>query len=184
MVVANYKTFTEQFAQAISFQPASPINTRIEQSHGFLEFYPILSYVELTLVESNSTGSSHDTLVHSAGPVDVHSNDSPHRAWAMRTNSVIKAFLWLERRSVRRILKVVIVDDSTFPCSDETIEQCLQSFDIRYLNWNKDDLCIEILHKAGLTNIKELWLSWSGRNSVLYSWSCKDTGLPTMGKVN
>lgn len=101
----------------------------------------------------------------------------------MRTNSVIGAFRWFRKQNVQRILKVVIVDDSTFPCSDETIEECLRGFDVRYLNWNKDDFCPAILHSAKLHNIRELWLSWSGRNSVLYSWSCKDTGLPTMKKV-
>ncbi|ESU15292.1 hypothetical protein FGSG_08102 [Fusarium graminearum PH-1] len=66
---------------------------------------------------------------------------------------------------------------------DAVIEECLRDFDVRYLQWTKDDLCIEVLHNAGLSNVKELWLQWSGRNSVLYSWSCKDTGLPKLPQL-
>ncbi|KAK0630887.1 hypothetical protein B0T17DRAFT_234363 [Bombardia bombarda] len=69
------------------------------------------------------------------------------------------------------------------PCSDETIQSCLRGFDIRFLNWNKHDLCVETLRIAGLNNLKELWLSWSGRNSVLYSWSCREHGLPTLNML-
>jgi hypothetical protein len=185
VVVLTLSVRTEHFEKAIYFQPASPINTDTDRSHPFLKFYPILSYVELTLVETDSTKANRDTTMQLAGAAGSASNynDAVHAEWKGRTDSIRKVFSWFRKQKVRRILKLVVVDDGTLPCSDATIEECLREFDIRYLNWNKDDFCIEVLHKAGLHNIRELWLSWSGRNSVLYSWSCKDTGLPTLGKV-
>jgi hypothetical protein len=184
-VVLTPSVRIEHFEKAIYFQPASPINTDTERSHPFLKFYPILSYVELTLVETDSTKVNRDTAAHLAGSAGLASdyNDAVHTEWKGRTDSIRKVFSWFRKQKVRRILKLVVVDDGTLPCSDATIEECLREFDIRYLNWNKDDLCIDVLREAGLYNVREIWLSWSGRNSVLYSWSCKDHGLPILGKV-
>jgi hypothetical protein len=175
---------TEHFDKAIAFQPAAPIDIDTFRSHPFLKFYPILSYVELTLVEPRSpTGPSLDPTVQPRG-VSIFNNSSVSSEIEKRSQSIRKVFWWLRKKNVQRILKLVVIDDDTFPCSDETIEDCLRGFDIRYLNWNKKDLCVESLRAARLSNIKELWLSWSGRNSVLYSWSCQKYGLPTLGKVS
>lgn len=178
--MADYNGLPEQFDQAISFQPASPIDKRIEESHEFLKFYPILSYVELTLVDRDSIEIKHNNGMDYAGPAESPGST----ARQIRTDSVLNAFGWFRKQNVQRILKVMIVDDRMIPCSDETIEKCLHGFDTRYLNWNKDDFCPAILRSSGLYNVRELWLSWSGRNSVLYGWSCKDTGLPTLKKVH
>lgn len=158
---------------------------RVDQSHRFLKFYPILSYVELTLAEPDARGTEPDPSMQPIESSSLPSTDtnSAHEAWRIRTDSVKKAFAWFRKQKVQRILNLKVVDDSTLPCSDDTIEECLRDFDIRFLNWNKDDFCVEILYGARLFNVKELWLSWSGRNSVLYSWSCKDSGLPTLRKV-
>jgi len=107
-------------------------------------------------------------------------NEVIHTDWKGRTDSIRKVFTWLRKQGVRRILKLVVVDNEKLPCSDATIVECLREFDTRYLNWNQEDFYIEVLREAGLYNVKELCLSWSGRNSVLYSWSA---GLPSLGKV-
>ncbi|KAF9767671.1 hypothetical protein IL306_015131 [Fusarium sp. DS 682] len=104
--------------------------------------------------------------------------------WTERTDSIRRVFAWFRRQKVERILKLVVIDDASSPCSDAVIEECLRNFDIRYLNWTKDDLCVEVLRNAGLSSVKELWLTWSGRNSVLYSWTCRDNGLPTLPKLD
>lgn len=158
------------------------MDLRTEVSHSFLEFYPILSYVELTLIEpQGSDGTPRGASDNSS----VNSGHSVQDSWIGRSESARKTFEWLrQRKRVRRILKLVVIDDANLPCSDAIIEDCLQGFDVRYLNWNKEDLCVETLRTSGTSNVKELWLSWSGRNSVLHGWSCKETGLPTLSQVN
>ncbi|KAF5703617.1 peptidase S8 S53 subtilisin kexin sedolisin [Fusarium mundagurra] len=169
------------FDQATTFKPAAPINKRIDRSHSFLQFYPILSYVELVLARSAHTDPRHDTSLYLTGK---HDDSSTASEWAERIDSIKRVFSWFRKqRKVKRILSLVVIDDAESPCSDEVIVECLRDFDIRYLKWTKDDLCIDVLHTAGLFSVKELWLQWSGRNSVLYSWSCKDTGLAKLQKL-
>jgi hypothetical protein len=79
-------------------------------------------------------------------------------------------------------VKLVVNDDPDLPCRDETIEECLTDFDIRYLDWNKDDICIKSL-KEKAENLRELWVSWSGRNSTLFGWSNREHGLRSLSQV-
>ncbi|PTD02147.1 hypothetical protein FCULG_00012136 [Fusarium culmorum] len=167
------------FDQATTFRPAAPINKRIDRSHSFLQFYPILSYVELVLAQSGPQDRN-DISTHLSGD---HIDISAARHRTERTESIKRVFSWFRKQKVKRILNLVVRDDTRSPCSDAVIEECLRDFDVRYLQWTKDDLCIEVLHNTGLSNVKELWLQWSGRNSVLYSWSCKDTGLPKLPQL-
>lgn len=161
--------------------PAAPINKRVDKSHSFLQFYPILSYVELVLARSELPEPRHDTSLHLSGR---HDDSSTASGSADRTDSIKRVFSWFRKQQkVKRILSLVVIDDEESPCSDEVIVECLRDFDLRYLKWTKDDLCTDVLHTAGLSNVKELWLQWSGRNSVLHSWSCKDTGLAKLQKV-
>jgi hypothetical protein len=84
---------------------------------------------------------------------------------------------------VRRIVKLIVEDDPDLPCSDETIEDCLYGFDIRYLNWNKDDICVRSLVEKA-PNLKELEVSWCGRYSTLMGWSNIEYGLRRLNKVS
>jgi len=100
-----------------------------------------------------------------------------------RMDLVTQFFQWLRgTKEVRRIVKLVVIDDEDFPCTDETIEKCLSGFDIRYLDWNKDDICVQSI-KDNVKNLRELWVSWSGRNSTLFGWSNKDYGLRCLDQV-
>ena len=92
-------------------------------------------------------------------------------------------FTWLrDKKKVRRIVKLLVDDHSTQPCSDEIIEQCLAGFEIRYLNWNKDDFCLSSLID-NTPNIRELSVSWSGNYSTLMGWSNEKYGLGQLKKV-
>lgn len=137
--------------------------------------------MELTLVEPHASFGTHPGV---SGSKLVPTIQSVQESWNKRSESIKRIFQWLRhRKNVKRILKLVVIDDGALPCSDSTFEDCLQGFDIRYLSWNKEDLCIDTLRSASLSNVKELWLSWSGRNSVLHSWSCKETGLAKLSQV-
>lgn len=100
-----------------------------------------------------------------------------------RMDRLGKFFEWLRtKKRVKRILKLIIKDDPELPCSDEIIEKCLENFDVRYLDWNKDDIDIQCLQSKA-ASLRELWLSWSGRNSTLIAWASKDYGLPSLKQV-
>lgn len=84
-------------------------------------------------------------------------------------------------KHVQRILKVEVKDNPRRNCSDQTIEACLKGFDVRYLNWDKYDLCSDVV-VAVAKNVIELWLYSSGNNAVLRSWSGEE-GLGRLKQV-
>lgn len=80
----------------------------------------------------------------------------------------------LHRKGVRRILKLTVRDNLDDPCSDEVIERCLKRFDVRYLDWQKYDLCAEVILSAA-PNVVKLTLHSSGSHAVLRSWASEMT---------
>jgi len=94
---------------------------------------------------------------------------------------LLNVFKWLRKKDVKRIVKVVVRDNMLRSCSDETIEKALKGFDIRYLDWDKPDICCETI-RAVAPDVVELWLNASGNNAVLWGWS-DDGGLKTLTKV-
>ncbi len=91
-------------------------------------------------------------------------------------------FKWLRtEKQVKSILKVVVEDDQSSPCQDEAIEKALENLDVRYLDWNKTDLCSETIFAAA-PKVKELWLYSSGNNAVLRGWAQTD-GLGKLSNV-
>jgi hypothetical protein len=100
-----------------------------------------------------------------------------------RETLVKNFFAWLrDKRKVKRIVQVIVYDHPLAPCRDEVIKSCLEGFDVRYLDWNKEDLSVDILEKAA-TNLQELWLTWSGRKSSLLGWCNQKCGLILLQKV-
>jgi len=87
-----------------------------------------------------------------------------------------------ERKSVKRIVRVVVHDHPQAPCRDDVIKTCLQEFDVRYLDWDKEDLSVDMLQDVA-PQLQELWLTWSGRKSALHGWSNREYGLPQLKKV-
>ncbi|RSL50676.1 hypothetical protein CEP54_011830 [Fusarium duplospermum] len=77
----------------------------------------------------------------------------------------------LRKKGVQTILKVFI-DDSFMPAhSDEAIEDALKTMDVEVWDWNKTDLCTEVIYKVAAPKAREVHLHWSGNNAVLRGWS-------------
>lgn len=96
---------------------------------------------------------------------------------------MINFFQWLRSdKEVERIMKV-IVDDSREPAhSDEAIIESLHKFDVEQLHWLKTDLDPETISLTCGKTVRELYLRWSGNNTVLRGWG-EPQGLPTLKKL-
>lgn len=96
---------------------------------------------------------------------------------------MVQFFEWLrETKKVQRIVKV-IVDDSREPAhSDEAIVKALNGFDVEELHWLKTDLDPETISLTSGKTVRELYLRWSGNNTVLRGWG-ELQGLPTLKKL-
>lgn len=162
----------------IIFRPAKALSDKTIDSYSFLKFESTLAHVELTLPNSciaaiQAPGESKDS----------HASNKP-KAPNVEDNAetLVEVFAWLrEKKDVNNILKLVVRDIQGRFSSDETIESCLHGFDVRYLDWNKDDLCIDTVFKEA-RNVVDLRLYSSGSNAVLWSWS-DEHGLRQLKKV-
>ncbi|KAF4345848.1 intracellular serine protease [Fusarium beomiforme] len=94
---------------------------------------------------------------------------------------LVHIFDKLREKHVETILRV-IVDDSAYPShSDEAIEKALKDMSVEVWQWNKPDLCTEVILQAA-PSAREVHLYWSGNNAVLRGWSEKG-GLPMLPKL-
>jgi hypothetical protein len=121
----------------------------------------LLTYKEYVQVLPSSTGMT--DLVESRNLLRKENQDS-----------ITGLMDWLWKKGVRRIIKLVVRDDREAPCSDETVESCLEGFDIRYLDWHKDDLDIQTIVTGQATQLTEIHLYCSGSNAVLRQWSSSE----------
>ncbi|KAK6355547.1 hypothetical protein TWF696_004646 [Orbilia brochopaga] len=157
---------------------AAPLTERTTDIHQALSLSPILACVELGL---NNTASSGHNSTHSS---QSDAKRTAERARETRERLVTSFFQWLRERGVKKIIKLVVSDHPQRPCRDASIAQALLGFDIRHLDWDKEDLCMESLARQCITpNLQEVWLSWSGRNSTLLGWSNREHGLSTLQKL-
>jgi hypothetical protein len=102
------------------------------------------------------------------------------REWQENEDGLLSVFRWLKGKKVKCILSLTVKENPHHYCSDYTVKECLKDLEVRYLNWNRPDLCgnIETLPK----DLIEVSLYWSGLDAVLWSWS--DTqGLRTLTKA-
>jgi len=84
---------------------------------------------------------------------------------------IVQFFTWLrEKKNVREILKVVVRDDRNSPCSDEVIEESLREFNVRYLDWDREDLSSKVIEDT-MEDVRGLSLYWSGNDAVLRGWA-------------
>jgi hypothetical protein len=135
-----------------------------------LNFASTLALVEVKL--QRATPEADSTDFDAIGPLDPATLIARRKARRIKNaETLLDVFTWLKSKHVKRIIKLVVRDDEDGPCDDETIEACLQMFDIRYLDWNKEDLCIRTLLNGKVSKLVELWLYASGNNSVLWGWS-------------
>lgn len=95
---------------------------------------------------------------------------------------LIKIFNWLRKNHVKKIIKVIVVDDGDIAHSDSAIRDCVQGFDVLKWDWKKVDLCSEVIYEAA-RNVEEVTLYSSGNNAVLLGWSSSD-GFLKFPKVN
>ncbi|KAF5650767.1 intracellular serine protease [Fusarium tjaetaba] len=95
-------------------------------------------------------------------------------------------FNQLRSKGVETVLRVFVHDsDPDSPShSDEAIEKALQGLGVEVWDWNKTDLCTEVILTAA-PQAREVHLYWSGNNAVLRGWS--EAGglarLPELGLV-
>lgn len=148
---------------------AAPLTDKTTDKHAKLPLERMLATVEIRF------------SVTQVPTVDVEGySETDRRA---RETLVKNFFTWLrDKRKVRRIVQVIVYDHPLAPCRDEVIKSCLEGFDVRYLDWNKEDLSVDMLQQAAM-NLQELWLTWSGRKSALLGWCNQTCGLILLQKV-
>ncbi|KAK0717289.1 hypothetical protein B0T26DRAFT_871811 [Lasiosphaeria miniovina] len=83
-----------------------------------------------------------------------------------------------EKKGVGRILKLVVEDNPSFPCSEATVQACFSRLrEVRYLDWRRPNISAQAPNKA--PNLVEVWLYSTGINAVLAGWADKG-GLQTL----
>ncbi|KAK3395251.1 hypothetical protein B0H63DRAFT_533929 [Podospora didyma] len=146
----------------------------------------ILSHVDLKMDDDTTTTAGAVQTEETEATLESRDKASNEiSSWNRRMKAVDEVFNMLRGQGVKTILKVTVKDNKHRPCSDKKIQECLKDFDVRYLDWNKRDLCIDIVH-AACPNISELTLYWSGRGAVLIGWTASTglCGLNKLSKVN
>lgn len=128
-----------------------------------------------------------DTLQYVCIPkITVENPPSKQKAAIRRPDGagrwdLVHIFDKLREKRVETILRV-IVDDSEFPShSDEAIEKALNGMGVEIWQWNKPDLCTEVILNAA-PKAREVHLYWSGNNAVLRGWS-EEGGLPRLPEL-
>ncbi|EXL70034.1 hypothetical protein FOPG_14109 [Fusarium oxysporum f. sp. conglutinans race 2 54008] len=101
-------------------------------------------------------------------------------------SDLVHIFDQLRNKGVETVLRVFVQDsDPDSPShSDEAIEKALQGMGVEVWDWNRTDLCTEVIVTAA-PKAREVHLYWSGNNAVLRGWS--EAGglakLPELGLV-
>ena len=154
---------------------ATPLTDKTTGIRESIMLESILAHVELGLVTKKQSAQA---------ATGESKKDQLRSEREERKNRVVGLFNWLrKKKKVKRIVKLIVEDDPDLPCQDETIKKCLQGFEVRNLDWNKDDIDISTLRECA-PNVRELWLLWSGRGSTLLGWANKDGGLTTLKHVS
>ncbi|KAI1080675.1 peptidase S8/S53 domain-containing protein [Whalleya microplaca] len=90
-------------------------------------------------------------------------------------------FQWLKSRHVKSVIEIIVSDEVEPSHSDEAIEDSLKDLDVKIWNWQRTDLCSEVIVKTA-PNVEEISLCSSGSNAVLVGWS-SPSGLPKLKKL-
>ncbi|KAL9566297.1 hypothetical protein ACKAV7_009656 [Fusarium commune] len=85
---------------------------------------------------------------------------------------LVHIFDQLRKKGVETVLRVFVQDSDPdyLSHSDEAIEKALGGMGVEVWDWNKTDLCTEVIVNAA-PKIREVHLYWSGNNAVLRGWS-------------
>ncbi|KAL9639492.1 MAG: hypothetical protein Q9204_001067 [Flavoplaca sp. TL-2023a] len=89
--------------------------------------------------------------------------------WTRMQGDLMDVFKWLkDKKKVKGIMRLVVRDRGPIFCSDETVENCLDGLEVRYLDWDRPDMCIDTLLLT--PDLIQVDLHWSGLKAVLSSW--------------
>jgi hypothetical protein len=147
-----------------------------------LKFEDSLQYVALPKLRvelAPKIASPRSAVVLAAGETDkALTQEKPDRVGV--TDSKI-VFNWLAKNGVKKIIRVIVLDDGDVAHSDEAIEECLTPFKIEVWDWKKPDICSETIFQAA-PGVRVVHLYCTGNNAVLRSWSGNE-GLAKLKKV-
>lgn len=105
----------------------------------------------------------------------------PHQQECSGLNDADIIFQWLWENNVRRIFRVVVIDDGDPPHSNQVIEKALVRFQIEVWDWKKIDMDSETIYRAA-KDARIVYLYTSGNSAVLRGWAC-EAGLVKLEKV-
>ncbi|KAK4465297.1 hypothetical protein QBC42DRAFT_248615 [Cladorrhinum samala] len=143
------------------------VSARTPQCFNFLNLEPIMASITLKLPQPGEPRQP-----QAAGPEHEQAEDQKH---------LITVFNWLKgNKRVREVLKLTVKDNPDHPCSDHTVRECLKGLKVRYLDWDRPDLCANSC--TIVPSVLKLDLYWSGLDAVLWSWSDTE-GLRTLQEL-
>ncbi|KAF4928445.1 Intracellular serine protease [Colletotrichum fructicola] len=92
-------------------------------------------------------------------------------------SDLVPVFQWLRMYGhVKKIVKVIVLDDQD-PChADSSIEEALNGFEVEIWDWKRLDLSTEVIRKSTKV-VREISLYSTGNNAVLMGWASLE-GLP------
>lgn len=95
-------------------------------------------------------------------------------------SDLVHVFKWLRENQVKKIVKVMVVDDGD-PChADESIEEAMKDFEVEIWDWKRIDLNSDVIADSSRI-IREISLYSSGNKAVLMGWASQE-GLPNKTK--
>lgn len=65
-------------------------------------------------------------------------------------------------------MRLVVRDRGPIYCSDKIVKKCLKDLKVRYLNWDRPDMCTDTLRET--SDLVQVDLYWSDLKAVLRSW--------------
>lgn len=71
---------------------------------------------------------------------------------------------------MRKIVKVMVVDDGNPAHLDSVIEEALRGLEVEVWDWKKIDLCTDVIAESS-DKVREISLYSSGNNAVLMGWA-------------
>src|ERR1700744_5745080 len=82
-------------------------------------------------------------------------------------------FDWLRSKDVKKIVKVMVVDDGNPSHGDAAIEDALRGLEVEVWDWKKLDLCTDVIAESS-KKVREVSLYSSGNNAVLMGWASSE----------
>jgi hypothetical protein len=143
-----------------------------------LQFESVLTCVSLPRLTIAASPMDQDEIEGKKSPTQpilsgMHDSRPPTlvagQSKAKGLSDLVAIFQWLRDNHVRKINKVVVIDDGD-PChSDESIERALTGFDVEVWDWKRLDICSEVIYNCA-PNVREISLYWSGNHATLLGW--------------